>query len=82
MKELLQSFREAAVEAPRIYFAPLVGVIQALRAEWKRLDTKQEDLKHPTLPAATSNLDDDIDGSSGVLQNIASSLPATDPHHH
>lgn len=43
---------------------------------------RQEDLKHPTLPAATSNLDDDIDGSSGVLQNIASSLPATDPHHH
>ena len=41
MAELWRSFCDAASESPRIYFAPLRGVICALREEWIRLDSQR-----------------------------------------
>lgn len=41
MNAFLHEFRIAARQAPRLYFAPLIGVIRALRAEWRRLDREQ-----------------------------------------
>lgn len=41
MNSFLQSFRAAANQAPRLYFAPLLGIIRALQAEWIRLDREQ-----------------------------------------
>lgn len=41
MNKFLHEFRIAAHQAPRLYFAPLAGVIRAIRAEWQRLDREQ-----------------------------------------
>lgn len=41
MKAFLHALRVAANQAPRLYFAPLLGIIQALKAEWRRLDREQ-----------------------------------------
>jgi hypothetical protein len=36
----IQEFIKAAKEAPRIYFAPIVGTFKGIRAELKRLDRR------------------------------------------
>lgn len=41
MKAFLHAFRVAANQPPRPYFAPLLGIIRALKAEWRRLDRGQ-----------------------------------------
>ena len=41
MNAFLHEFRIAARQAPRLYLAPLIGVIRALKAEWRRLDREQ-----------------------------------------
>lgn len=41
MKAFLHAFRVAANQAPRLYFAPLLGIIRALKTEWRRLDREQ-----------------------------------------
>lgn len=40
----LGGFVKSAKEAPRIYFAPVIGAIRAVRAEFRRLSEK------PCLP--------------------------------
>ena len=41
MAELWRSFCDVAQESPRLYFAPLQGIIHALREEWIRLDSQR-----------------------------------------
>lgn len=45
-KDFLACFKEIIAESPRIYFAPIVGIYRALRAEWKRLDAKSSNVRH------------------------------------
>lgn len=44
-------FMNAAKEAPRLYFAPLVGAGRAIKAEFRRVEVKSAG-KTPLTPAA------------------------------
>jgi hypothetical protein len=57
---LVREIRRAAAEAPRMYFAPLVGAIRGIASEYRRLDREHwrkhaaadrpdRDLKNPDL---------------------------------
>ncbi len=46
IRDLIQESKEVAADSLRIYFAPLMGVLNALRSEWRRLDAKQRRVKH------------------------------------
>ncbi len=37
MKQFIEEFWKAAKETPRIYFAPLVGAINTIKQEFRRL---------------------------------------------
>lgn len=39
-KDVIAAFSTAAKQAPRLYFAPIVGAIKAVRAELRRMDSK------------------------------------------
>ncbi|BBB70272.1 hypothetical protein UNDYM_6019 (plasmid) [Undibacterium sp. YM2] len=39
LNRVLQQIKIAAKETPRLYFAPLVGAIKGIRAEFAKLDS-------------------------------------------
>lgn len=39
----ISEFVKSAKEAPRIYFAPVVGAIREVRSEFRRISTKSGD---------------------------------------
>lgn len=41
MKEVLQEFVKACAEAPRLFFAPLIGAVRAVKHEIEREDKRQ-----------------------------------------
>jgi len=45
---LLREIRTAAAEAPAIYFAPLVGALRGIRAEYARLENLSKDRSRRT----------------------------------
>lgn len=43
---------------------------------------RQEYLKHPSPPASSSDLDDNIDSAGSVLENIEAGLSSSCPYYH
>lgn len=46
MKELIEEIKVAAMESPRIYFAPIVGAVKEMRIQFRDLVAR----KHCTHP--------------------------------
>lgn len=47
MNSFLESFIITAREAPRLYFAPLIGAYKGIKAEYKAIFAEQEKARKP-----------------------------------
>lgn len=53
-RTLLDEIRQAASEAPRMYFAPLIGAVRGIRAQYRSIDTKRH--RKPPKPPGSGTI--------------------------